>query len=143
MRPVFLRHGAVCTEILEVYILNLQCHCSEIWALDSAVQMAEFKKGRLRQVDENPQILDDYIRAWSLFPALKQVGLIDCFHFALQFCFIEPFLVKKVGFTFVAPYTAKLFDNKSVVAIKDLENNQEASLIFHLHESLLKHFFAR
>ena len=61
----------------------MQCHCSEIWALNSAVEMAEFKKGRLKQVDADPHLLDDYIRAWSLFPSLKQVGLIDCFDFAM------------------------------------------------------------
>lgn len=95
--------AAVCTRILDMYILIWQCHCSEIWALNSAIKMAEFKKGRLKQVDENPQLLDDYIRAWSLFPALKQVGVVDCFYFALQFCFIEPFWSKRLGSPLLPP----------------------------------------
>lgn len=36
------------------------------------------------------------------------------------------FLVLEVGFTFVAPFSNKLFENKSNCGIKDLENNQEA-----------------
>ena len=61
----------------------------------------------------------------------------------LKICLIEPFFLKKVGFTFVAPYSPKLFDNKNVVAVKDLENNPEASLMFPLQGSWAETFFCQ
>lgn len=41
----------------------------------NSAKMAEFKKGRLKQVDNNPDLLDRYVKAWGLFPALKQASL--------------------------------------------------------------------
>ncbi len=35
----------------------------------------QIRQGRLKQVDENPELVQDYIRAWGRFPELKEAGL--------------------------------------------------------------------
>jgi len=35
----------------------------------------QIRQGRLKQVDENPELVQDYVRAWGRFSELKEAGL--------------------------------------------------------------------